>query len=57
MPFTDVSEGSWYYNAVAYVYENGLMNGVGDNEFDPQGTATRAQIAAILMRFIENVVK
>ena len=50
VPFTDVSEGSWYYDAVAYVYENGLMNGVGDNEFDPQGTATRAMVATILWR-------
>ena len=50
VPFTDVSEGSWYYDAVAYVYENGLMNGVGDNEFDPQGTATRAMLATILWR-------
>ena len=50
VPFTDVSEGSWYHDAVAYVYENGLMNGVGDNEFDPQGTATRAMLATILWR-------
>ena len=27
LPFTDVEEGSWYYDAVVYAYENGLMGG------------------------------
>ncbi len=48
--FADVDTGAWYHLAVDYAIEKGLMNGVGDNLFDPQGTATRAQIVTILWR-------
>ena len=30
MPFTDVAESAWYYDAVKYVYENGMMTGTDD---------------------------
>ena len=43
LPFTDVTQGDWYYDAVAYAYENGLMTGTGDRLFAPSGTTTRAQ--------------
>ena len=49
MPFTDVS-GGWYHDAVQYVYENGLMQGVGDGLFGPALTTDRAMIATILWR-------
>lgn len=39
--FADVDTGAWYHLAVDYAIEKGLMNGVGDNLFDPQGTATK----------------
>lgn len=48
--FSDVPAGSWYYDAVAYVSENGLMNGVDAGTFDPNGTLTRAMIWTILAR-------
>lgn len=32
---------------------NGIINGADGNRLDPQGTATRAQAAAMLMRFCE----
>ncbi len=35
LPFTDVAEGDWFYDAVRYAYENGLMDGVGGNRFAP----------------------
>ena len=35
-PFTDVDENDWFYDEVVYVYENGLMNGVENNQFAPQ---------------------
>ena len=35
-PFTDVASGAWYYDAVVYVYENGLMDGVSDTLFNPR---------------------
>ena len=50
LPFTDVSTGAWYFDAVSYVYVGGLMDGVSDTLFDPDGTMTRAMVWAILAR-------
>ncbi len=50
LPFTDVAQGAWYYDAVAYAYENGLMAGMGNDLFLPNGTTTRAQLVTILHR-------
>ena len=50
LPFTDVSAGAWYFDAVGYVYVGGLMDGVSDTLFDPDGTMTRAMVWAILAR-------
>ena len=49
-PFTDVREGAWYAEAVQFVYEHDIMGGVGGNRFDPQGSLTRAAVAALLFR-------
>lgn len=48
--FADVPAAAWYADAVQYVYENGLMTGVSESEFAPDGTATRGQIVTILWR-------
>ena len=50
LPFTDVPASAWYYDAVKTVYEAGLMNGVTDTEFDPDGTLNRAMFWTILAR-------
>ena len=50
LPFPDVTEGDWFYDAVRYAYENGLMDGVGDNLFAPNSETTRAQLVTILYR-------
>lgn len=50
MPFTDVPESQWYYDAVAYVYAAELMNGTGGTLFEPDKTTTRAMIVTILWR-------
>lgn len=47
-PFTDVAEGSWYYAAVRFVQENGLMGGYGDGRFGVNDNLSRAQLAQIL---------
>lgn len=47
-PFTDVKEGDWYYNAVKYANENGLMDGTSADKFSPRVNLTRAQFAQIL---------
>ena len=49
-PFLDVNEGDWFYDAVAYANENGLMDGVGGNRFAPNSATTRAQLVTILYR-------
>ena len=48
--FTDVAPGAWYYDAVAYVSENGLMNGVSADSFAPDATTSRGMIVTILYR-------
>ncbi len=49
--FTDVKSGEWYAKAVAWAAENGIVGGVGDSRFDPNGKLTREQLAAILFRY------
>ena len=48
--FTDVKNGAWYYNAVMAMAEGGLVAGVGNNKFNPEGTLTYAQFCTILAR-------
>ena len=48
LPFTDVTEGNWFYKAVVYVYEQKLMSGVSETEFAPQTSLTRAMLAQVL---------
>ena len=50
LPFHDVTEGDWFYDAVRYAYETGLMDGVGGNRFAPNSETTRAQLVTILYR-------
>ena len=50
LPFPDVTEGDWFYDAVRCAYENSLMDGVGDNLFAPNSETTRAQLVTILYR-------
>ncbi len=50
MPFGDVRKGDWFYEDVAYVYENGMMNGTGRATFDPNASTTRGMIVTILAR-------
>lgn len=48
--YSDVVVGSWYEEAVAYVSDNGLMNGVGGGKFAPNRTVTRAMVWTVLAR-------
>ena len=50
LPFTDVADGAWYYDAVSYVYANSLMDGTSDTAFNPNANMTRAMVWAILAR-------
>ena len=47
-PFTDVTGGEdWFYDAVAYVYENGIMAGTDETIFEPYMELDRAQAAQL----------
>jgi hypothetical protein len=49
-PFTDVKSSAWYYNAVAFANQNGLMNGKSATVFDGEGVMTRGMFVTILGR-------
>lgn len=48
LPFTDVEKTAWYYEAVRYAYFHGLMAGVGDNLFEPNGEVKRVMMVQVL---------
>ena len=50
MPFIDVNPNSWYYSAIEFVYNKGIMNGVTASSFNPDGTITRGMIVTMLWR-------
>lgn len=48
--FADVPRDQWFAKAVDFAKAEGLMNGVGDNRFDPYGAVNRAMVATVLYR-------
>ena len=51
--FTDADQISDYaQQAIAWAVANGIMNGKGGGVLDPQGTATRAEVAQMLLNFV-----
>ena len=50
LPFTDVTENDWFFNAVKYAYQNGIMVGDTTTTFNPHGTLKRGQLVAMLYR-------
>ncbi len=57
MPFTDVGEDKWYYNAVEKVFNAGLMNGTSDTTFDPEKQMTRAEMAQVIVNLCKKLDK
>ena len=49
-PFIDVNERDWFYDAVVYVYNEGMMSGVEADVFSPDGSMTRAMFWTVLAR-------
>ena len=47
-PFVDVTEDKWYYDAVAYVYQQGIMVGMSETTFEPNTTVNRVQVVQML---------
>lgn len=58
LTFTDSANVStWARNAMIWAVQNGILDGVGGNRLNPKGTTTRAQAAAIFMRFSKLINK
>ena len=50
LPFSDIEKGSYYYDAVAWAYENGIVSGIDSSRFGPEETVTRSQFVTFLYR-------
>lgn len=50
LPFADLTEANWFYDDVAWVYENGLMNGLSATTFGAEAATSRGMIVTILWR-------
>lgn len=50
MPFRDVAEDKWYYNAIVWAYNENVVEGTGPNTFKPTANITRQDLAVILYR-------
>lgn len=49
--FTDVKDGTWYFDAIKWAAENDIMTGAGDSMFAPNANITREQMAAIVYNY------
>ncbi len=49
-PFADVREGDWFFKAVGYVSQKGLMSGTSEKSFEPNANMTRAMVVTVLYR-------
>ena len=49
--FTDVADGLWYSDAVAWAAANGIVSGYGDGKFGPNDNITREQMATIMYNY------
>ena len=50
MPFKDVKQGKWFYDAVEYVWKNDLMNGLTNDTFGPNDPMNRGMLVTVLWR-------
>ena len=51
IPFADLEFGSYYFAAASWTKQVGIVNGVTENEFAPEKSVTREQLAAIMLRY------
>ncbi|MBU0668396.1 S-layer homology domain-containing protein [Patescibacteria group bacterium] len=56
-PFSDVNENDYYATAIGYLNEVGVINGYENGDFGPNDTVTRGQVAAMLYRYDQSLVK
>jgi hypothetical protein len=53
MTFTDVADGQWYYDAVAWAAEKAIVDGYDITRFGPEDDITREQMAKILIAYAD----
>ena len=51
MPFEDVKDNHWYYSAVEYAFNKGMMSGMSETAFGPSVATNRAMLVSVLWRF------
>ena len=51
LPFADVAPGSWYYDAICWAYDYGIVRGVSEDQFAPDAPITREQMATMLFNY------
>ncbi len=54
LPFRDVNSSNWFYAPVRYAYTLGLVKGVSDTAYNPNGTVTLGQVATVAVRVYES---
>lgn len=52
-PFEDIPADAYYYDALLWGYDNGLIQGMDDTHFAPSNPVTREQLAAFLYRYAQ----
>ncbi len=51
--FKDVKENHWAYDAIMWMFENGIISGVGNDKFNPSGIVTRAEFAKMMINTLK----
>ena len=51
--FTDVKSNHWYYGAIAWAFSEGIVSGMTDTTFQPNGVLTRAQLAVVMNNYMK----
>ena len=50
LPFEDVEKGTYYYDAIAWAYDNNIVSGIDQTHFGPNDPVSRAQFVTFLYR-------
>lgn len=51
LPFKDVKSSAWYYDAVRWAFQEGIISGTSSSTFAPDKNCTRAQLITILYNY------
>ena len=55
VPFKDVQAGQYYYAPLCWAVQNGIVNGYEDNTFRPDNVITRAELSAMIARYLQSL--